>query len=527
MLKLLPCTRGNALTSTALGFALLLATPAGAETITLHSLDGQFVLNGKIVEATGGTYVLKGALGELRVDADRVRCEGAACPDAVEPVQVAAEPEFARPVVPAAMPVVLSAAEPEPTDVVAATGPAPSDFAARFKQGLAAWDAFGATAGSASGPDPKRTVDAGGLVIATDVAAVTAKAAPLALVAGPLPKSDALSGLRMDTVAHDALAVLIHPSNPVRELTLDRLRDVYAGGITNWSELGGPDRPIRLIPLRDDATHRRALEAALFADELVIRVVGGPAVADPAVAVATDPLAIAFVPRADQGGSRTIDIIDACGSTSSPDLFSLKSGTYPLTVPVSLVSLADLADPALSEFLVEAQLPGADSVYRALGLIDREIISAPLADLDYSLSAASTTRREAQLLEEKRADIAKHDRLSATFYFPFGSTALDRSTGSDLTLLADHLSGLPAGTNILVVGFSDDVGQSKRNFDLSAERARNVAAALEEIGAGRLDGIEVASKGFGEIAPVACNDTEAGRSLNRRVEIWVQRPTGP
>ena len=48
-------------------------------------------------------------------------------------------------------------------------------------------------------------------------------------------------------VARDAIAVVVHPSNPVNGLTMPQLSDIYTGKITNWRELGGEDRPIVLL----------------------------------------------------------------------------------------------------------------------------------------------------------------------------------------------------------------------------------------------------------------------------------------
>lgn len=47
-------------------------------------------------------------------------------------------------------------------------------------------------------------------------------------------------------VAQDALSVIVHPSNPINELTMQQLKDIYSGKITNWKELGGPDQRIVL-----------------------------------------------------------------------------------------------------------------------------------------------------------------------------------------------------------------------------------------------------------------------------------------
>jgi len=48
-------------------------------------------------------------------------------------------------------------------------------------------------------------------------------------------------------VAQDAIAIVVHPSNSLNELTLQQISDIYTLKITNWSQLGGEDRPI--VPL--------------------------------------------------------------------------------------------------------------------------------------------------------------------------------------------------------------------------------------------------------------------------------------
>ena len=48
-------------------------------------------------------------------------------------------------------------------------------------------------------------------------------------------------------VAMDGLPVLVHPSNPVKQLTVEQVRDIYMGKITNWKQVGGPDKEIVVI----------------------------------------------------------------------------------------------------------------------------------------------------------------------------------------------------------------------------------------------------------------------------------------
>jgi phosphate transport system substrate-binding protein len=62
-------------------------------------------------------------------------------------------------------------------------------------------------------------------------------------------------------VARDAIAVVIHPSNPVSELTIPQLSDIFSGKITNWREVGGEDRPIVLLSRESNSgTHVFFLE---------------------------------------------------------------------------------------------------------------------------------------------------------------------------------------------------------------------------------------------------------------------------
>lgn len=49
-------------------------------------------------------------------------------------------------------------------------------------------------------------------------------------------------------VAYDALAVVVHPSNPVKQLTRQQLEDIFRGKISNWKQVGGDDRKIVVYP---------------------------------------------------------------------------------------------------------------------------------------------------------------------------------------------------------------------------------------------------------------------------------------
>jgi len=62
-------------------------------------------------------------------------------------------------------------------------------------------------------------------------------------------------------VARDAIAVVVHPDNPVDQLTIQQISDIYSGKLTNWKEVGGENRPIVLLSRESNSgTHVYFLE---------------------------------------------------------------------------------------------------------------------------------------------------------------------------------------------------------------------------------------------------------------------------
>ena len=65
-------------------------------------------------------------------------------------------------------------------------------------------------------------------------------------------------------IARDAIAVIVNPENPVSELTLQQISDIYSGKLTNWTEVGGEDRPIvKLSRETNSGTHVYFLETVM------------------------------------------------------------------------------------------------------------------------------------------------------------------------------------------------------------------------------------------------------------------------
>ena len=99
--------------------------------------------------------------------------------------------------------------------------------------------------------------------------------------------------------------------------------------------------------------------------------------------------------------------------------------------------------------------------------------------------------------------------------FATGQATLTDAGMNNLRKLAEVLAANPERT-VLVEGFTDSVGATAYNQQLSERRAGAVRSALLGMGVAPE---RVAMRGYGEAYPVAANDTAGNRQLNRRVEI--------
>ncbi len=104
-------------------------------------------------------------------------------------------------------------------------------------------------------------------------------------------------------------------------------------------------------------------------------------------------------------------------------------------------------------------------------------------------------------------------------YFDFGTAKLSPEAAPAISEMVKLLTDNPA-LKVYIVGHTDWVGDAGANQTLSAQRAQAVVDALVQAG---IDQSRLGAAGMGLFAPRASNATEAGRALNRRVEL-VERP---
>lgn len=101
--------------------------------------------------------------------------------------------------------------------------------------------------------------------------------------------------------------------------------------------------------------------------------------------------------------------------------------------------------------------------------------------------------------------------------YDFDSDAIRPEAASNLRALASSFHKYP-GTDLLIVGHTDQIGSAAYNQTLSERRAASAADYLVAQGVARS---RIATRGMGETEPLAGNDTEAGRQRNRRVEVAI------
>lgn len=126
------------------------------------------------------------------------------------------------------------------------------------------------------------------------IKAAREQAADLGASSRPLKPEE--KGLHEFIVAWDGIAVVVHPSNPVRSLSVGQVKAVFAGSAVNWREFGGPEGTIRVVTREEGSGTRGAFEEIVMGkDRIADRAIVLNSTGAVAAAVAGDPLAIGYV----------------------------------------------------------------------------------------------------------------------------------------------------------------------------------------------------------------------------------------
>ena len=499
------------------------ATTVLAQDVTLRSSGGGLDVSGRVIGFDGENIQIESEFGALTLRYDKVICEGVQCLDAASYV-----PELrlsgARRMADVLMPALVESYAR--TQQLAVTLEQINDT--HFVQTLMRNDlpvgrfVFRAT-NTDEGFADLIAHEADMVMSVREVRPAEVKlGADVGLGRLDDPRQSRIVGL-------DALVPVVSSRADVSAISLANLASAFAGEISNWSRINGDDAAltVHLGPITGGQTQR-------FVDEVVrnsgreiapsvVRHADNAAVAD---AVAADAGSLGILPFTDVGNTQPIALRDACGFISVPRLTALKTEDYPLTAPMFLYVPQRRLPPLARDFLVWLRGPEAQLVVRRAGFVDQGAVPIPLdAQGQRFANAIAAAGAEMPLTELQRMVrvLAARVRLSTSFRFEVGSTRLDAQSRSNLLALAQAIrDGRYNEQPLMLAGFSDGRGASEANRDLSSARAESVLRDLEELMGGSLPaGTTVETEAFGEALPMGCDDTEWGRQMNRRVELWV------
>ncbi len=502
------------------------ASPLAAQDVALRSRDGAIELDGTLLGFDGEFYRIQTQYGELTVDGSGVTCDGPGCPsliDYVAELSVSGSAMAGSVLMPALIEGFARrnglTAEREATD--------PTHFSYLLRQ-----------------PDTGRLVgrfgfritntDEGFADLLADEADVVMALREIRPNEVRLARDAGLGNLlepnRSRVLALDAMVPVVSAANTVQSISLVQLAQVAGGTLTNWRDLGGPDAPVVL--------HLRDARSGLFQgfEDRVLRplrftlredVVRHASNAELAEAVSKDPFGLGIASFSELGASRPLVLSGRCGFSLRSTKRNIKTEDYPLTAPIFLYLPARRLPALAREFLAYVRSGPAQIVIRRAGFVDQAPEEVPLDMQGDRLANAVMVAQGQQGLEQVQrmvSVLAPLRRLTTSFRFETGSARLDAQSRSNVQQLAQALEdGTYDARHLLFVGFSDGDGAADANLAIARRRAEAVREAVlmtaETVDKKQLD---LATEAFGETMPMACEDTDWGRQVNRRVEVWVR-----
>ena len=141
--------------------------------------------------------------------------------------------------------------------------------------------------------------------------------------------------LEIFTVARDGIAIAVHPSVDVEEVTMDQVRQIFAGEITNWSEIGGSDQEIFVVAREEGSGTRDAFVEIVMGDSLIAdTAVLQPSNGSVKTTVSTTEWSVGFLSMGyldDSVKALKVDGVVASSATAA-------AGDYPVVRPLNMLT---------------------------------------------------------------------------------------------------------------------------------------------------------------------------------------------
>jgi len=148
--------------------------------------------------------------------------------------------------------------------------------------------------------------------------------------------------LKIFTIAYDGIAVVTHPDIKLSRLSVEQVRDIFAGEITNFSEVGGPDAPITVVSREEGSGTRAAFDDAVLQGRDItltaVVMVSSEAVVE---YVALTPGSIGYVSTLQLGDPAASGVRVLPVEGISPTSAAIDDGSYALSRPLYLATASE------------------------------------------------------------------------------------------------------------------------------------------------------------------------------------------
>jgi phosphate transport system substrate-binding protein len=339
----------------------------------------------------------------------------------------------------------------------------------------------------------------------------------------------------------DALAVIVSKSNKVDHLTLDQLRRIYIGEITNWSAVGGADQPIHLHSRPDrSGTYKYFCDSVLLGRSVPDSTVRHPENSQVTAAVLNDPAAIGFVPMSTTGGAKVLKIgQDPASTFALPSDDTVQSGKYPPALCRYIYFYVPASEPhsltvtSRENWERAREFADLSQDWRGQAIVAAGGFITETNNLDTAGKARRAPGENIQAFIQRIAQLeAKSPHTGLKPLLPAGvlcprllfdtnewvltpesKNVIDRKLASWLKIYPDA-----AKNGFIAEGWTDSVGSDDQCMALSLRRAQTVANYISD----KL-GVTVTPVAKGKSFDFP-NTSELNKQQNRRVVLKIRQP---
>lgn len=346
----------------------------------------------------------------------------------------------------------------------------------------------------------------------TGFKAIKAGEADVAMASRPIKDTEAAalshlgdfnSAAAEHTIAIDGLAVIVHPNNPVKALTVDQVKSIFTGQVNNWRQLGGFDATITVLA-RDaqsgtfDTFNSMVLKKTPLAAN-ARRFESNNVLSSE---VSNNPTAIGFTSIAAVGNNTVLAVAEGETQFLRPNQLTVASEDYLLSRRLFMYTPTEKQNPQAKNFVDYCLSSQGQELVAETGFVPQKIITVAFEANDSFPPEYNTLANDS-------------NRLSVNFRFAPSSAELDTKAVRDLDRLKAFYESNQK-PSITLVGFSDAARSASTAKILSKMRAMAVKDALRE------RGITVENiLALGDSMMVAGSQTNGAKAKNGRVEVWI------